>query len=67
MSGIRTILENHPEECKAFLSGSGSYLMDEIIWDYYYDNGTIRNYNCVDVSGLYEQFADELQEEMASC
>ena len=64
MSAIKTIIENNPEMIKAFLSGEGSYEMDEIIWDYYYDQGRITNYNCTDVSGLYEEFVAELEEEM---
>jgi hypothetical protein len=42
------------------LSGNGSYELDEAIWDYYFNNGTIKNYNCTDVSSLYEQFLDEV-------
>ena len=64
MSAIKAIIENHPEMIKAFLSGEGSYEMDEIIWDYYYDQGRITNYNSTDVSGLYEEFVAELEEEM---
>jgi hypothetical protein len=64
MSAIKNIIENNPEMIKAFLSGEGSYEMDEIIWDYYYDQGRITNYNSTDVSGLYEEFVAELEEEM---
>ena len=65
MSAIKNIIENNPEMVKAFLSGEGSYEMDEIIWDYFYTQGRITNYNCTDVSGLYEEFAAELQGELA--
>ena len=66
MSNIKNIIENNPELVKAFLSGEGSYEMDEIVWDYYYDKGTIRNYDCTDVSSLYEQFVSELEEALAT-
>lgn len=59
---IKNLIENNPELVKDFLSGAGSYEMDEIVWDYYYEKGTIRNYNCTDVSSLYEQFVFELEE-----
>lgn len=66
MDTIKNIIENNPELVKAFLSGEGSYEMDEIVWDYYYDKGTIRNYDCTDVSSLYEQFVSELEEVLAT-
>jgi hypothetical protein len=58
---LAAIVENNRPLIQAFLSGEGSYEMDELIWDYYYDKGVITNYNCTDVSGLYEQFVDEVQ------
>jgi hypothetical protein len=66
MDTINNIIENNPELVKAFLSGEGSYEMDEIVWDYYYSKGTIKNYDCTDVSSLYEQFVSELEEVLAT-
>jgi hypothetical protein len=66
MDTIKNIIENNPELVKAFLSGEGSYEMDEIVWDYYYSNGTIKNYDYTDVSSLYEQFVSELEEVLAT-
>ncbi len=57
---IQNIVQNNPAMVSAFLAGDCSYDMDSFIWDYYFDNGTIRNYDCVDVSSLYEQFESEL-------
>lgn len=62
---IKHIVENNRPMIDAFMAGEGSYEMDELIWDYYYSNSTIRNYDCTDVSGLYEQFADEVQGALA--
>ena len=62
---IKHIIENHRPMIDAFLAGEGSYEMDELIWDYYYDNGTIRNYDCTDVASLYEQFDSELKGALA--
>ena len=58
---INEVIQNNRALIDAFLSGEGSYEMDELIWDYYYGKGVITNYNCTDVSGLYEQFADEVE------
>ena len=66
MDTIKNIIENNPKLVKAFLSGEGSYEMDEIVWDYYYGKGTIKNYDCTDVSSLYEQFVSELEEALAT-
>ena len=63
---IKNIIENNPELVKAFLDGEGSYEMDSIVWDYYYSKGTIKNYNCVDVFSLYEDFVSELEEALAT-
>jgi hypothetical protein len=57
---LAAIVENNRAAILAFLSGEGSYEMDELIWDYYYSKGAITNHNCTDVSGLYEQFVDEV-------
>jgi membrane protease subunit (stomatin/prohibitin family) len=61
-TAIQNIVQNHPAMVSAFLAGDCSYDMDSFIWDYYFDNGTIRNYDCVDVSSLYEQFESELMD-----
>lgn len=57
---LAAIVQNNRALIQAFLSGEGSYEMDELIWDYYYGRGMVTNYNCTDVSGLYEQFVDEV-------
>lgn len=57
---LAAIVQNNRAAIQAFLSGEGSYEMDELIWDYYYGRGIITNYNSTDVSGLYEQFVDEV-------
>jgi hypothetical protein len=60
---IKNFVKNNPKLVEELLSGHGSYDLDEAIWDYYYDNGTIKNYNCVDLPvGLYEQFLDEVKD-----
>ena len=61
-TAIQSIIQNNPAMVSAFLAGDCSADMDSFIWDYYFTNGTIRNYNCVDVSGLYEQFESELMD-----
>jgi hypothetical protein len=61
---IRNIIENYPELVNDFMNGQGSYDIDEIIWDYYYDKGVIRNYNNTDVSDLYKLFAEEVADEI---
>ena len=59
---IKNFVKNNPKLVEELLSGHGSYELDGIIWDYYYDNGTIKNYNCTDVSSLYKQFLDEVKD-----
>ena len=59
---IKNFVKNNPVMVEKLLAGHGSYELDEIIWDHYYDNGTIKNYNCTDVSSLYEQFLDEVKD-----
>jgi hypothetical protein len=66
LSPIQRIIQNNPAMVSAFLAGDCSADMDSFIWDYYFDNGTIRNYDCVDVSGLYEQFESELMDALHS-
>jgi hypothetical protein len=58
---IKNFVKNNPQLVEELLSGHGSYELDEAIWDYYFNNGTIKNYNCTDVSSLYEQFLDEVK------
>jgi hypothetical protein len=61
-TAIQSLIQNNAAMVSAFLAGECGADMDEFIWDHYFAKGTIRNYNCVDVSGLYEQFESELMD-----
>ena len=61
MSDLKSLLDAFPEDVAVFVQSD--YLtpkLEEALWDHYFSNGSIVNYNC-DASGyLAERLADEL-------
>jgi hypothetical protein len=62
VSTLQHIIKAHAADVEVFKNGgSMSYDLEEAVWGYLYDNGTIRNYDCVDCGELLAQtLADEL-------
>jgi hypothetical protein len=50
---MQSILKSHAADVEIFVNGGPiSYDLESAIWDYLYDTGAIRNYNCVDCHDL---------------
>jgi hypothetical protein len=46
---MQNILSSYAADIEVFVNGGPmSYDLESAIWDYLYDTGAIRNYNCVD-------------------
>jgi hypothetical protein len=59
---MHRILESYAEDIEVFVNGGPmSYDLEVAIWDYLYDTGVIRNYNCTD---CYDLIRDTLVNEV---
>jgi hypothetical protein len=63
MNAIQQIIKAHAADVEIFKNGGPmSYDLESAMWDYLYDSGMIRNYDCVDCGELLAQtLADELE------
>ena len=63
MNAIQHIIKAHAADVEIFKNGGPmSYDLESAMWDYLYDSGMIRNYDCVDCGELCAQtLADELE------
>jgi hypothetical protein len=62
VSTLQHIIKAHAADVEVFKNGGPmSYDLESAMWDYLYDRGDIKNYNCVDCGELLAQtLADEL-------